>query len=53
MTGLRERQKAGRQRDILAAAAKLFQRPTNTAAMVYRRVPYFKMLMYINYDYAK
>src|ERR1700749_3907926 len=26
MTGLRERQKAGRRRDILAAAAKLFRR---------------------------
>jgi AcrR family transcriptional regulator len=26
MAGLRERQKAGRRRDILAAAAKLFRR---------------------------
>jgi iron(III) transport system substrate-binding protein len=37
----------------LAAAAKQFQLPSNKAAKVDERVPDFKKIKFINYDYAK
>lgn len=37
----------------MAAAAKQFQVPSNKAAKVDARVPDFKKIKFINYDYAK
>jgi len=37
----------------MAAAAKSFQVPSNKAAKVDPRVPDFKQIRFINYDYAK
>ena len=37
----------------MAAAAKQFQLPSNKAAKVDPRVPDFKAIKFINYDYAK